>query len=108
MQQNPQGPRFSQDQPQTFHRFPQNRQPVQGWQTQQTYPAYQYAPMEEPQLPPKEKKAVEKKHKKRRRRIFTLWNLFAVIGIITVFIQAARYVVIPLLIYLQTLTGGAA
>jgi hypothetical protein len=35
-----------------------------------------------------------------------LWNLFAVIGIITTFVQVARYVVIPALVYLNMLAGG--
>lgn len=47
---------------------------------------------------------------RRRRRIFTLWNLFAVIGIITVIIEAIRYVIIPLLVmlepWLEKLMGG--
>ena len=42
----------------------------------------------------------------KKRRIFTLWNLFAVIGMITVIVQAIRYLIIPLLVYLNSVTGG--
>lgn len=43
----------------------------------------------------------------RRVRILTWWNLFAVIGVISVVVQLIRYVVVPLLVYLNVLTGGA-
>lgn len=45
--------------------------------------------------------------RRKRKRIFTLWNLFAVIGVLTVIIQIIRYVIIPLLVYLNVLAGGA-
>ena len=61
-------------------------------------------PQEAPPLSRKDQRALKRAHK--RRRIFTLWNLFAVIGIITVIIQAARYIVIPLLVHLKALSGG--
>lgn len=47
-----------------------------------------------------------KERRPRRRRIFTWWNLFAAIGIITVVIQSIRYVIIPFLVYLNVLAGG--
>ena len=43
----------------------------------------------------------------RRPRILSWWNLFAVIGVITVIVQLIRYVIIPLLVYVNVLTGGA-
>ena len=43
----------------------------------------------------------------RRFRVFTWWNLFALIGVITVIVQLIRYVIVPLLVYLNVLTGGA-
>lgn len=96
-QPNQQGRRFSDNPPQQpVYRFPQN-QPVQGWQPQQSYD----------NTPVPEQRAHRREAHRHRRRIFTLWNLFAVIGIITVIIQGLRYVVIPLLVYLNTLTGGA-
>lgn len=58
-----------------------------------------------------QKKHSKEKHKTKERkgriRIFTWWNLFAVIGIITVIIQTIRYVVVPLLVMLNSLMGGA-
>lgn len=102
MQQNQQGRRFSDaPQQQPVYRFPRN-QTVQGWQPQQSFPASM--PQEAPPLSRKDQRALKRAHK--RRRIFTLWNLFAVIGIITVIIQAARYIVIPLLVHLKVLSGG--
>lgn len=104
MQQNPQGRRFSDTpQQQPVYRFPQN-QTVQGWQPQQKFPAD--VQQEDVPLSRKDKRALKRAHK-RRHRVFTLWNLFAVIGMITVIIQAARYIVIPLLVHLNVLSGGA-
>lgn len=103
MQQNQQERRFSDlPQQQPVYRFPQN-QPSQGWQPQQGFAAN--TPVEQPPLSRKEKRALNRAHK--RRRIFTWWNLFAVIGIVTVIVQAARYLIIPLLVYLNLLSGGA-
>ena len=105
MQPNQQGRRFSDaPQQQPVYRFPQN-QPTQGWQPQQSFAAHE--PAEEIRLSPKEQRKLKRLHKRQRRRIFTWWNLFAVIGIITVLVQAARYLVIPLLVYLNVLAGGA-
>ena len=95
-QPNQQGRRFSDNPPQQpVYRFPQN-QPVQSWQPQQSY---DNSPV--PEQPVKRHEA------RRHRRRITLWNLFAVIGIITVTVEGLRYVVIPLLVYLSALTGGA-
>lgn len=47
----------------------------------------------------------ERQHK--RVRIFSWWNLLAVIGLISVVVQLIRYVIVPLLVYLNVLTGGA-
>ena len=102
MQQNQQGRRFADSSPQPVYRFPQN-QNLQGWQSQQKYPGY--ASEEEVSLSRKDRRALKRQHK--RRRIFTLWNLFAVIGIVTVIVQAIRYLVMPLLVYLNVLSGGA-
>ncbi len=102
MQQNQQGRRFENTAPQQpMYRFPQN-QPAQGWQPQQTFPSAQ--PLE-PKLSRRDRRTLDRRHKK-HRRIFTWWNLFAVIGIITVIIQCARYIIIPLLVYLNVLAGG--
>lgn len=104
MQPNQQERRFSDaPQQQPMYRFPQNR-PNQGWQPQQGFANNE--PVPQPQLSRREKRKLDRAHK-RKRRIFTWWNLFAVIGIITVIIQAARYLVIPLLVYLNVLSGGA-
>lgn len=103
MQQNQQGRRFAENSQQPpVYRFPQN-QPAQGWQPQQNFPAN--SSMEEAPLSQRDKRELKRAHKK-RRRIFTLWNLFAVIGIITVILQVIRYVVIPFLVYLNVLSGG--
>lgn len=105
VQQNPQGRRFSNvPQQQPVYRFPQN-QPVQGWQPQQSYPPHEA--MDDVPLSPKDKRQLKRAHQRKRRRIFSLWNLFAVIGVVTVIIQAARYIVIPLLVYLNVISGGA-
>ena len=104
MQQHQQERRFSSPPPQQpVYRFPQN-QPVQGWQPQQSF-APQPA-MEQPTLTRKDRRALRRAHM--RRRIFTWWNLFAVIGIITTIVQVARYLIIPLLVYLNVLSGGVA
>lgn len=104
MQQNQQGRRFSEASQQPVYRFPQN-QKTQGWQPQQSFdgtvPSEQEAP-----LTRQDRRALKRRHRKNRRKIFTFWNLFAVIGMITVVVQAMRYLVIPFLVYLNTLTGG--
>jgi len=105
MQQNQPGRRFADVPQQPVYRFPQN-QSAQGWQPQQTFPAN--TTDETPVLSAKDRRDLKKAHKKQRRRHFSLiWNLLAVIGLITVLIQAARYIVIPLLVYLDVLAGGA-
>ena len=102
MQQNQPERRFSDNPPQQpVYRFPQN-QPTQGWQSQYSFPKNE--PSVQPPLTRKEKRDLKRAHKS--RRIFTWWNLFAVVGIITVIVQAARYLVIPLLVYLNVLAGG--
>lgn len=102
MQPNQQERRFS-DAPmqQPVYRFPQNR-PAQGWQPQQGFANNEPV---EPHMSRREKSALNRAHK-RRHRVFNWWNLFAVIGIVTVIIQATRYLVIPLLVYLNALSGG--
>lgn len=69
----------------------------------------QPAPADATQVPSKQRRKAFRL--RRRRRVFTLWNLFAVIGIITVIIQTIRYVIIPLLVMLEPwfekLMGGA-
>ena len=45
--------------------------------------------------------------KRKKHRILSWWNLFAVIGVITVIIQTLRYLIIPLLVYLNSMIGGA-
>lgn len=103
--QNQPGRRFADVSPQQpVYRFPQNQQ-VQGWQPQQSYP--QNVQLEEVRLSRKEKRELNKLHHRKRRKIFTWWNFFAIIGIVTVIVQAARYLVIPLLVYLNVLSGGA-
>ena len=103
MQQNQQSRRFESTAPQQpIYRFPHN-QPAQGWQPQQTFPPVQSSAA--PKLSRRDQRALNRRHKK-RRRIFTWWNLFAVIGIFTVIVQLARFVIIPLLVYLNVLAGG--
>lgn len=105
MQQNQPERRFADTTPQQpVYRFPQN-QISQGYQPQQTFQSTAASTVE---LTAKDKRALKKAHRKpHRRRIPLLWNLFAVIGVVTVLIQAARYLVIPLLVYLNVLSGGA-
>lgn len=102
MQQNQQERRFAQTaHQQPVYRFPQN-QNTMGWQPQQSF-------SDQPQeviLPKQSKRELRKLHPHKRKRVFTLWNLFAVIGLITTFVQLARYVIIPALVYLKLLTGG--
>ena len=102
MQQHQPERRFNTPPQQPVYRFPQNQQ-AQGWQPQQTF--LHSAPVDPPRLSRKEQRQFKKLHK--RRRIFTWWNLFAVIGIITTIVQLARYLIIPLLVYLNVLQGGA-
>lgn len=101
MQPNQPQRRFENTAPQQpVYRFPQN-QPAQGWQPQQSFSA----DPQEPALTKRDKRALRRRHRK-HRRIFTWWNLFAVIGIVTVIVQAARYIIIPLLVYLNVMAGG--
>ena len=103
MQHDQQGRRFKDTAPQQpIYRFPQN-QPGQGWQSQQHFP--QDTQAMQPRLSRRDRRALNRQHK-RHRRVFTWWNLFAVIGLITVIIQCARYLIIPLLVYLNVLAGG--
>jgi len=106
MQPNQTGRRFSETAPQQpVYRFPQNQQAT-GWQPQQGFAAP--APLkEEAPLSRDDKRELKKKHRHKRRKIFSLWNLFAVIGIITALVQLTRYVIIPALVYLKVFTGGA-
>lgn len=97
-QQEPQRQPYYPPREQPVYRFPQNR-PGQGWQPQQSF---QHAA---PDAPQEEQR--ERRPRRKRRRIFTWWNLFALIGIGTVLVQAVRYLIIPLLVYLNVLTGGA-
>lgn len=85
--------------------FPDNPQPVT-YRFAHNRPVQEESPDNSAQERPRSKECEVRKHK-RRRRIFTWWNLFAVIGIITVIIQAIRYVIVPLLVSLNSLTGGA-
>ncbi len=105
MQQKQPERRFS-DAPsqQPVYRFPQN-QNAQGYQPQQSYHAYQD---HMPELSARDQRELKKAHRKSRKRRFSLlWNLLAIIGLLTVIIQAARYLIIPLLVYLNVLSGGA-
>ena len=103
MQQNQSERRFSDNpQQQPVYRFPQN-QTMQGWQSQQSFS--DNAPAEEVPLSRHDQRVLKRAHKK-KRRIFTIWNLFAVIGIITVLLQGIRYIIIPFLVYLNVLSGG--
>ena len=105
MQQNQQEHRFSHTSAQQpVYRFPQN-QNTMGWQPQQSFAA-QTQPQEEVRLSKQSKHELKKLHKRKRRKVFTLWNLFAVIGMITTFVHLARYVVIPALVYVNVLAGG--
>ena len=102
MQQNQQERRFAQTAPQQpVYRFPQN-QNTMGWQPQQSFSDQS----QEVELPKQSKRELKKLHPRKRRKIFNLWNLFAVIGLITTLVQLARYVIIPALVYLNVLTGG--
>lgn len=103
MQPRQQERRFT-DSPQAeqpVYRFPQN-QPGNGWVPQQGFANEPVAAEAEPEkLSPRERRRANKAHKRKRRRIFTWWNLFAVIGLVTVIVQGVRYIVVPLLVYLK-------
>jgi len=99
--------RFSQTEPQQpVYRFPQN-QTMQGWQPQQGFSSDAHVDDGNAPLSRQDKRDLKRLHRRKRRKVFTLWNLFAVIGIITTLVQLARYVIIPALVYLQVLAGGA-
>lgn len=98
VQQNKPGRYFSDTQPQQpVYRFPQNR------------PGYRQQEVDNNsrKLSKRDRRAADRAHRRSRKRVFTLWNLFAVIGIVTVIVQTVRYVIIPLLVYLNVLAGGA-
>ena len=92
----------------TVYRFQHQNPPAAGWQPQGQYSAYAPLPAAQPQpeLSPREKRKL-KRHERSKRRFAFLRNLFAIIGVIAVLVELARYVVIPLLVYLNVLTGGA-
>lgn len=105
-QKNQQERHFSDSQQQPVYRFPQNY-PSQDWQRQQSFDS-SVRPVSDEEAPLSRREVRQLNrvlHK--RRKIFTLWNLFAVIGIVTVMIEVLRYVIIPLLVSLNTVTGGA-
>lgn len=105
MQQNQPERRFSNTAQQPVYRFPQN-QAAYGSQPQQNFHGNDTP--EGPALSIKEQRALKKAHKRARKRKFSLiWHLLALYGLITLLVQAARYVVIPLLVYLNVLAGGA-
>lgn len=58
------------------------------------------------QQPERNNRKYRRDRKAKKRHILSWWNLFAVIGIFTVIIQAMRYLIIPLLVYLNSLMGG--
>ena len=91
-------PTHSSDEPQQFL-FASNRHE----DTQIDAPSP--VPPKKVQKPWWQRKCAEEHHP-RRRRIFTWWNFFAVIGIISVVLQVLRYAIIPLLVYLNVLAGG--
>ena len=99
--QNRQSKHLFPDNPQPVtYRFPHNRPAEQS-------PEQDSAPDQSAQETSKSESTKERHERKSRRRIFTWWNLFAVIGIITVVIQTIRYIVVPFLVMLNSLTGGA-
>lgn len=106
MQQQPER-RFSQTSPQQpAYRFPQN-QNMQGWQPQQSFSSEYRTEDGTVPLSREDKRELKRLHRRKRRKIFTLWNLFAVIGIVKTLVQLMRYVIIPALVYLKVLAGGA-
>lgn len=95
----------------------QQKQPERYYPEYQQPTSYRFAsnrPASQQPMPPDVPHAPAKHRRKdgkprRRRRIFTLWNLFAVIGIITVIIEAIRYVIRLLVMlepWLEKLMGG--
>lgn len=105
MQQNQPGRRFNDPATQQpVYRFPQN-QSANGWQPQPGF-STPVQEQEDAPLSRKDRRKLKRLHRRKRRKIFTWWNLFAVIGIITTFVQAMRYVIIPALVYLNVLAGG--
>ncbi len=95
--------RFADPAPQqVVHRFPQNQQ-NQGWQPQ----GYPQQPHQQP-VPMEEYPRGKRRRKPRKRHFSLVWNALAIVGLITVLVQLARYVVVPLLVFLQGWLGGAA
>lgn len=91
----------------TAHRFPQPGQmvPPQSWEPQERWNAA--APG--PQAPMcRDCPYIQQAMKQKRRRGFSfLRGAFTLIGVVTVLVELARYVMIPLLVKLYQLTGGA-
>lgn len=97
--------RFSETAPQPpVYRFPQNQQ-ANGWQPQTGFNPSAHL-QEQPPLSRKNRRGLNQVHRHKRKKIFSMWNLFAVIGIITTIVQMARYVIIPVLVYLNVIAGG--
>lgn len=98
-----QGYRFPGNPP-TQYRFPQNQQKMQGYEQQP--PMRQQPWLHDNGLcadcPYRQN---QRKHR-HRRKFSILRTAFMLIGVGTVFVLAAKYVVIPLLVYLNVLAGG--
>ena len=102
MQQYPnQGTRFANTpQPAPVRRFPQNNGPIQPYEHQgQTMP-------QQPPLCADCPHFKEAQRRRRKTRTSLVTKLLAFIGLVTVLVQAARYVVIPLLVQLNVMAGG--
>ena len=73
------------------------------------------APHEEPVLTARQRRKLKKEQKRqkqqeqnqRKRTRSIIWFIFGVIGVITVAVGFIRYLAIPLLVFLYSVTGGA-
>ena len=93
----------------TVYRFQHQNPPAAGWQPQGMYAPKPHPETGKTQPEPSAREQHRQKRRARRKRRFAFWrNIFAVIGVIAVLVELARYVVIPLLVYLNVLTGGAS
>ncbi len=104
-QRNPQqGYRFPQNQ-QPLHRFPQNQPAMQGYEQQ---PGLAPKPWQGQAADMCEDCPYRKQASKHRRhrRFSLLRSVFTGIGVVTVGYLVIKYVIIPLLVYVNVLAGG--
>lgn len=89
------------------HKFPQNNASGPAHPAQVNNPSA--APEDKPQKGRRRKAKKEKQGKQRGTsvKLSVTWFILGLIGLGTVLVQLARYVIIPLLVQLYDATGGA-